>query len=419
MNIEHLNSWNPWWSTKEVPAILKGILRPMHSIIHKSLHEKEIIVLTGVRRSGKSTLMYQMIASLLEKYNPSQLLYINLDDEALKGETLESIYACYRGEKNPREFSFVFLDEIQNIDNWEKFVKKYYDLKEKVKFIVSGSSAGLLKGDYASLLTGRNLTFTIFPLSFKEYIGFSHVNYTEQSATVKAQIMYHLNTYLEYGGFPEVYFKEEELKILLLKQYFDDVIYKDIVKRYNVNAKKITELAVYLLTNSGNFFSMRKIRSLTGLSFDSIKDYISYLEEAHIAIVVDSLSYSLKERSQLPKKSYSLDSGLRNSVCFRFSGDRGRLAENCVCIELLRRGKEIYYWKGKGEVDFVVKEKDNSLVALNVSYADEMQSRELRSLAEFRQTFKKVKKCIIITRDFEDNKEGILFIPLWKWLLSE
>lgn len=419
MKIEHLDSWNPWWSTKEVPAILKGIPRPINPMIYRALQEREIVVLTGVRRSGKSTLMYQMIASLLEKYKPSQIFYVNLDDESLKGETLESLYTFYRGQKNPNEFSFVFLDEIQNMDNWEKFIKKYYDLKEKVKFIVSGSSAALLKGEYASLLTGRNLTFTIFPLSFKEYLDFSHINYNGLTATVKAQVLYELNRYLEYGGFPEIYFKEKELKIILLKQYFEDIIYKDIVKRYNVNAKKITELAVYLLTNSGNSFTMRKIRNFTGLSFDSIKDYISYIEEAHIAVIVDYLSYSLKERSQLPKKSYSLDNGLRNSVCFRFSSDMGKLAENCVCINLLRREKEIYYWKGKGEVDFVVKEKDNSLIAVNVSYSDEIHARELQSLAEFRQIFKKVKECIVITRDYEDNKEGVLFIPLWKWLLSE
>ncbi|MEA3379180.1 MAG: ATP-binding protein [Nanoarchaeota archaeon] len=418
MEIESLNNWNPWWAEKKVPEALKGVPRTINPIIFKAIPEREIIALTGIRRSGKSTIIYQMINLLLKKYKPEQILYVNLDDEVLKKETLESIYSFYRQQKNPDEFAFVFLDEIQNIEGWERFLKKYYDIREDVKFVISGSSANLLKREFSTLLTGRNLTFTIFPLSFKGYLRFTCLDYNEISMKIKNKILHEFNNYLEFGGFPEVYFKEEEIKGILLKQYFDDIIYKDIVKRHNINAKKITGLAVYLLTNIANPYTIRKIRNFTGLSIDSIRDYISYLEDAYLVLPIDHFSYSLKETSQLPKKSYAIDCGLRNIAGFRFSSDVGRLAENCVRAELLRQEKKVYYWKGKGEVDFVIKKKDNSLTAINVSFSDRIKEREIKSLLEFKRQFKQTKKLILLTRDTEANEGNVALIPLWKWLLG-
>ncbi len=419
MNLETLNNWNPWWAEKEVPQALKGVPRSINPLIFKTLSEREIIALTGIRRSGKSTIMYQMIDSLLKKYDPEQILYVNLDDEILKKETVESIYSFYREQKNPDGFAFIFLDEIQNIEKWERFVKKYYDLHENVKFIISGSSANLLKGEFSTLLTGRNFTFTIYPLSFKGYLRFTGINHKQLTTTAKNRILHELNNYLELGGFPEVYFKPEELKGILLKQYFDDIIYKDVVKRHNINAKKITELAIYLFTNIANPYTIRKIRNFTGLSIDSIKDYISYLENAYLIQPINHFSYSLKETSQLPKKSYCIDCGLRNIVGFRFSSDAGRLAENCVRSELLRQNKLVYYWKGKGEVDFIIKAKSNTLTALNVTYSDNIEEREINALLEFKKDHPKVKELILLTKDLEKKEKGIIFMPLWKWLLRD
>jgi uncharacterized protein len=418
MKAEHLNNWNPWWATKEVPQPLRGVPRTINPLIFKSLNEREIIALTGIRRSGKTTIMYQMISSLLEKHTPSQILYVNLDDEVLKKESLETIYSFYRQTKNPEDQAFVFLDEIQNITEWEKFLKKQYDLHDNVKFIISGSSANLLRGEFSTLLTGRNLTFNIFPLSFREFLEFAKVQHTEITTKAKSKILHELHNYFEFGGFPEVYFKDRELKKILLKQYFDDIIYKDIVKRHNINAKKVTDLAVYLFTNIANPFTIRKIRNFTGLSIDSIKDYISYLEDTYLALPLNHFSYSLKETSQLPRKSYALDCGLRNIVGFRFSSDSGRLAENVVRTELRRRESEAYYWKNRGEVDFIVKERDNSLTAINVSFTDNIEKREFNSLLEFKKAYKKTKKLILLTRDCDEKKNGISIIPLWKWLLD-
>ena len=417
MNIEYLENWNPWWASKEVPEVLRGVDRMINPLIFKSLKEREIIVLTGIRRCGKTTIMYQMIDLLLTDFKPSQILYVNLDDESLKKESLESIYNTYRQHRNPDEKVFMFLDEIQNIYEWEKFLKKHYDLRDDVKFIVSGSSASLLKKEYSTLLTGRNFTFKIFPLSFKEYLDFSKITYGSLNTVAKSRILHSLSQFLETGGFPEVFFKEKALKNILLKGYFDDIIYKDIVSRHNINARKINDLAVYLLTNISNLFTIRKIRNVTGLSIDSIRDYIYYLEDAFLIGIADYFSYSVKENMQMPRKSYALDCGLRNIAGFKFSRDEGRLAENLVFIELKRRDREVYYWKNKGEVDFVLKNENQSLEAINVSYADEIEEREIKPLLDFKENFKKAKKLIILTKDVEKKEKGIDFIPLWKWLL--
>lgn len=421
MAMESLNDWNLWWSTGKVPESLKGIKRESEAIIFKALYEPEIIILTGVRRAGKTTLMYQMIELLLEKNSAKQVLYLNFDDVSLKNEGFERIYAEYRQTINPDRKAFVFLDEIQNIKEWEKFVKKYYDLKENIKFIVSGSSAHLLGGEYSTLLTGRNFTFQIFPLSFREYLNFSRINLEKINTALKNKIINLLNDYLENGGFPEVFFKEKELKQILLKQYFDDILYKDVINRHELSAQKLKQLAVYALTNIANTFTIRKIRNFTGLSIDSIKEYFSYLEEAYLLIILEHFSYSGKDRHQAPKKVYCLDAGLRNASSFKFSNDTGRLAENLVCVELLRRKKEIFYWKSQKqhEVDFVIKNSNNSLTAINVCFSDNVPERETKSLQEFEESFKNVKELVVITRDTEKKEGKVVFIPLWNWLLTE
>ncbi len=419
MEIEYLNTWNPWWATKEVPGALRGTLRSVDPLLFKALAAREIVALTGIRRSGKTTLMYQMIASLLEAHHPHQILYVNLDDDLLRKETIESLYAFYRQQKNPGAHAFVFLDEIQNVPGWEQTLKKYYDLHEKVKFVVSGSSSSLLHGELSTLLTGRNLTFTIAPLSFREFLDFSGIAYGQKTPAATHQVLHALNGYLEFGGFPEVFFKERELKRLLLRQYVDDIIYKDIVKRHHTHAAKVTELAVALLTSIASPFTIRKLRGLTGLSIGSVGEYLSYLEDAYLLLPLDHFSYSFRETSRLPKKSYALDCGMRNVVGFRISPDTGRLAENCVRAELWRRGKEAYYWKGRGEVDFVVKNRDQTLSAINVSFTDRLDERELLALQEFAREFKRTKEQLILTRSAEGSNGPVRILPLWKWLLEE
>jgi len=424
MDIKKLVEWNPWWENKDLINELKGTNRPEYSTLLSSIKIKEITIITGIRRSGKSTLMYQMISHLLKNTDPKQILFVNLEDKKLTEDSLEDIYESYRENLNPDKKAYIFLDEIHKRKEWESWIRKKYDLKTNDKFIISGSCSYLLRKEYSTLLTGRNLTFEVFPLSFNEFLSFSNLRINEQNlkkeillVKTKRLILKHLEGYLNLGGFPEVLFKSKNFKIMILEQYFDDILFKDIVDRYNLNSQKAKDLALFFMTNFTGLMSLRNLRNSLKLSYDTIKDYLSYFIEASLFFSVDHFSYSFKEQKTLASKVYCIDNGLRNAVSFKFSKDEGKLAENLVFVKLKRRNKDVYYWKNKNEVDFIIKNKDNSLSAVNVSYTDKTDEREINGLKEFKKKYKKTKELILLTKDLGKKEDEIHFIPLWKWLL--
>ncbi len=413
-----LKRWNLWWETRAVPKTSLGIKREtILQEIMPFLKAKEILCLVGVRRSGKSTIMFQLIGELLAgNVNPANIMYFNLDEplETKNYEVLEKIFKTFVELNNPKGRKYIFLDEIQNIELWEKWLKKYYDLYgEDIKFIITGSNSSLLSDKLARLLTGRMFTKTIFPLSFKEYLMFNKI-YIENIQ--KEVIMHHLNTYLQKGGFPEVVLEhDEEVNKKRLAEYFNSILLRDIIQSRNIReSAKLIELSIFSVTNISSLFSYNKISKSIGLKVDTVKEYLSYLEEAFLIFQSKFFSYSLKESIFIlkPRKIYAIDNGLRNAVSFRFSKDYGKLAENLVFIELKRRGADVCYWKENGEIDFIV--KDKNLTAINVTYADEINEREISSLNEF----KKAKRRIIITKNLSKKEKGIEFVPLWKWLLE-
>lgn len=425
MEIGKLSEWNPWWEDKKLIKGLEGIHRPGYDLLLNSAEIKEITIITGIRRAGKSTLMYQMISALLKKgIAPTQILFVNLEDKKLIKDSLDDIYNSYRENLNPDRKAYIFLDEIHRKNDWENWIRKNYDLKTNDKFVISGSSSYLLKREYSTLLTGRNITFEIFPLSFQEFLSFRNIEFDIKNLKknillekTKNVLLKNFKEYLEMGGFPEVILKQKAYKLKILEQYFDDILYKDIIDRYNLNSQKTRDLALFLITNFTNTLSLRSLRNSLKISYDTTKDYLSYYKEAFLFFIVDHFSYSIKEQKTLPSKIYCIDNGLRNAISFKFSKDEGKLAENLVLIELKRRGKEAYYWKNKKEIDFIVKERDGSLAAINISYTDDILERETEGLLEFKKEFKKADELILITKDIEKVENGIRFIPLWKWLL--
>ena len=226
MEFEKLNEWNPWWENKELVKELLGIHRPEYDALIDSIDIKEITIITGVRRSGKSTIMYQMISRLLKNgITPNQILFVNFDDKKLSQDSLDEIYEGYRSNLNPDKKAYIFLDEIHKKDGWESWIRKKYDLKSNDKFVISGSCSYLLKKEYSALLTGRNLTFEVFPLSFKEFLLFKDIKLKKENVEkgillekTKIIILNKLHEYLELGGFPEIVLKEERFKQQILKQ---------------------------------------------------------------------------------------------------------------------------------------------------------------------------------------------------------
>ena len=426
MNVEKLVDWNLWWESGKVSEELQGKKRQEYKELSDSIGVKEVTIITGIRRCGKSTLMYQMIDNLLKKgIKPENILFVNLEDKKLSQDSLDDIYNEYRKKMNLEEKAYVFLDEIHKRKEWEYWIRKKYDLKTNDKFVISGSCSYLLKKEYSALLTGRNLSYKVSTLDFREFLAFKGLKVDDKKISkgiitekTKIQISKYFDEYLNFGGFPEVLFKEENFKTKLLSQYFDDILYKDIVDRHNLNSEKAKDLALFFMNNFTGLISLRNIRNALGMSYDTTKDYLSYFREAFLFSTIDHFSYSFKEQKTLPSKIYTIDNGLRNSVSFKFSKDEGKLAENLVFVELKRRGFYPYYWKGKKEVDFIVKNKDQSLNAMNVCYGDEIDEREIEGLNKFKEEFSKTKKLMIITKDVEKVDGGIEFIPLWKWLLK-
>ncbi len=359
--IHILSDWNVWWETGRPPPELTGKPRGYTAKLIELAAVPEIKILTGVRRSGKSTLFYQAVNWLLSHdVDPRQILLINFEDEALGHYGLEDLFNVYQTHVAGDGPIFLFLDEVHEKQGWEKWVRKKFDLKQGVNFFITGSSARLLDREYATLLTGRNLTLNIFPLNFREILSFSDIdpdNTLTASQKTRNRITSLLHAFLQKGGFPEVFFRTENMQRMLLNQYFQDIIYKDIVNRHQVHPVRIRDLASYLITNISNLISLRALRGTFGYGLNTIADYIGFLEEAFLIYQMYHFDYSFKQQIMHPRKIYAVDNGLRNAVAFKFSRDMGRLMENAVYTELRRRGKEIYYWKDKNgrEVDFLIK----------------------------------------------------------------
>jgi len=382
-----------------------------------------IKVITGVRRSGKSTFALQMLAG-------RSCGYINFDDERLVGlgiddlnRVLQALYEVFG------EMKFVFLDEIQNIDGWELFVNRLK--RAGLNVFVTGSNARLLSRELATHLTGRHVPIEMFPFSFREFLAFDKFvveNDKLLSTKEKALLLKKLHEYLEIGGFPEV-LKDRPNAGRYLSTLYSTILTKDVVGRQRIKyIKTIREISNYLVSNFSRPITFNKIKNVFGLkSPHTSKNYVSYLEESYLIFLVDKFSFKEKERTASPKKVYAIDTGVINALAFKSSENIGRLMENLVFLELMRKKAvdsllEIYYWKNYTghEVDFVLKRgtKVNQLIQVTyASNAEEIEKRETRSLSKAARELK-CNDLLIITWDYEKETGGIKFIPIWKWLLG-
>ncbi len=393
----------------------------------------KVITIYGPRRSGKSFYFFYLIQELIKQgIAKEKILYLNFEDDRVLPLTykelhliLEAYFELY--PENKKEKIFLFFDEIQNIKNWEIFIRRIYD-KEKVQIFITGSSSKLLSREIATSLRGRTLSYSLFPLNFREFLSFKgeklkrDFQYTSQRFKVKKL----LKEFIEWGGFPEVALQKDlVLRKKILEEYFDLLVYRDLVDRFSLdNVDLLKDILKYLFTNFTSTFSVNSYYNLTKqklpVSRETISLYLSYIRESLHFFLIPKFSYSLKVQKVNPKKIVCLDNGLRNIISFRFSQDKGKLVENLIGLDLIKRG-ETFYWDNKQEVDFIRKEKEG-LTAINVCYSNLIKDREVNSLLEFQENFKGVKKKIIITedREREENIKGkkIKFIPVWKWLLN-
>jgi len=422
-----IRRWNPWWADRESIRVLSGVGRNILTEILNTISLSHIKDIIGVRRAGKTTTMYQVIESFLKKgINPKDVVFLNFDDSEINASSFEDILKAV-GKINP-DVGYLFVDEIQQKSSWERWVRTLYDTHMFKQIFVSGSSASLLSQDMGRVLTGRHITFSIFPFSFKEYLKFiGWKKFTIDFLRYhKNKLLYHQEGYIKSGSFPETIGKTDSERKIILTNIYNDILSRDISARFGASYDIVKKISYHLLSNVANEFSYRSVANATGLSVETVEKYLEFLKESFMILISDFFSYKTKVQFKQNKKVYCIDTGLRNAVSFRFSEDLGRLAENVVFIELKRSGKEVYYWKDKSgkEVDVLVKDgmKVQKLIQVCWNIKDlNTKKRELEGLLAGCREFK-LKRGIIITEDLEreetvDNIK-IKYTPLWKWLLQ-
>jgi hypothetical protein len=398
-----------------------------------------IVIITGIRRCGKSTLL-----NLFRKNQKEKNYYLNFDDERLYNFTLEDFETLYETfiELFGIEKTFYF-DEIQNIEGWERFVRRISDSGNKV--YLTGSNASMLSKELGTHLTGRYVQIELFPINFKDYLKFKNLKLNKNDIykrEIYVNIKKEFNNYLNDGGFLQ-YLKTKDKDFF--KLLYDNILYRDIIVRYNLSYEKgLKKIIHYLISNISKEFSYSSLKKISNISsITTISEYLNYLENSYLLFEIPKFDYSLKKQLVNPKKIYAIDTGLINTISFKFSEDKGRLLENLVFIELKRRGKEIFYHKNKKECDFVIREGLDITDAiqitksLNEDITGETKKREFLGLIDALKTYN-LKEGLILTEDEEfeiivndkgkeigderletgDGRFVIKVKPIWKWLLE-
>jgi len=404
---------------EEIEKIDGTVKRDILDEILNWFKDNRVIILTGIRRCGKSTILKQIIK------NKKDYCYVNFEDERFldfKAQDFEKLNEILiEIYNNPEIYLF---DEIQNVDKFETFVRRLQDEGKKV--IITGSNASLLSKEFGTRLTGRYKPFEIFPFSFLEYLRFRNIEIDKDwsyKTMKRVEIRKVFNEYFLLGGFPE-YLKTQDKEYI--KNVLDSIIYKDVIARYSIKKQRvIKELINILTTNISSMFTYNSIKETLGLSNSiTVKEYISYLANSYLFFEVSKFDFSLRKSLAAPKKIYLIDTAFNQISGFNFSSNNGRNLENVVFIELKRRKKEVYYFSEKNECDFIIKDGVRATQAIQVCYNlnKEDKEREVNGLLQAMNKFKLIEgKIITFDQDEELRVDGkmIQVTPVWKWLLKD
>ncbi|AWR98695.1 ATP-binding protein [Metallosphaera hakonensis] len=401
------------WLTSEFPYI-------MQREVSLPLDRDYIITVTGGRRSGKTFLLYQTAQEIVKRGLASrdEILYVDFEDYRLKGvsvDDLDKLLVSFM-ELTGKQPKYLFLDEIQNVKDYGSWFRR----KLNARVYLSGSSSLLTPLNIAEELRGRSVSYEVYPLSFKEFLRFKGVSYNPLLSYTpeRGMILSSLREYLYYGSYPAVVLERED-KVRLLRSYFDSVVVRDL----SLVPPAVAEtFASYLIANYSNVVTINRVynymRSLgIKIGKETTIELFSKGKESYFSFLVEEFEKSESKRKANPKKLYVIDTGYSTALGYEFSISRAM--ENAVFIELLRRGhKEVYYWKGNREVDFVVSRNFSPVALIQVTYADDgVEEREIEGIMEARRELK-TENSLILTWDYEGEIKGIRALPLWKWLLS-
>lgn len=427
---------------KEIIADFHERKLPVHTprMVDLACPENKIRCLTGVRRSGKTFTFYQLIDELLQRdIDKQRILYINFEDERFLPLTvadfstiLNAYYEMFPAFKEQQVF--FFFDEIQNISQWEKFIRRIHDT-ENARINLTGSSSKLLSRDLATALRGRTLSYEIFPFGFAEFLRCKNIPHDIISSKARSQVVNAFETYLYCGGFPEILGYREEFRLKTLQEYFNLILYKDLIERYDIrNFALVKYLLRFLLANNANPFSVNKFYNDSKsqgyqISKDTIHNYLSYLEDAYCFSLVPIFSESLRVRQVNYRKIYAIDHGLVTATASSQSYNTGRLLETMVYNQLRRtydRERIFYYRTFAGaEIDFVASTQNAAIELIQVCEQltdSATRDREIEALLAGMDELK-LEQATIITRDHSETLSAgdkkIRVIPFYAWALAD
>jgi predicted AAA+ superfamily ATPase len=426
------NIWKFRWSRDQLRAMLleqfetfwardTGIVRSRLAQVEAALKAPHAIIVSGLRRVGKSTLLAQMAHRL----GNEAFYYLNFEDDRFLGfqvadfNDLFLMLAELFGDRR-----IFLIDEIQNIAGWEKFVRRFMD--QGYKFLITGSNASLLDRELGTLLTGRYLSVELFPFSFYEYIQFKKEELPDplkMTSIDQARLQRNLGDYLRFGGIPDA-LKYPELP--LLRSLFDDVLYRDIAARYRLEAvDSLKQLGLFIMSNPGGVTSYNKLKQMLHLgSVNTISSFIEYMENSWLIFPINVYDYSIKRQQIAPKKIYCIDTGLSNEIGFHFSPDSGKLLENLVFLTLRKNNPEIYYYNTLAgyEVDFYLPDKRQLVQVSQRLDNPATRDREVRALQDALASLPVENALLLNDKNdeaFELNGVPVAVQSTVEWLLDQ
>jgi predicted AAA+ superfamily ATPase len=380
---EIIQEWSFWTETPNT-----GLIRQVN--LPQRLNPDLALIVQGVRRCGKSTLLAQLPAHY--QLNLRQCYFCNFEDprllDHLNFNLLSKIVALAKKETPDQQACYFFFDEIQNVEGWEKWLHTQLERPKNNYYVLTGSNSCLLSGEFATALTGRHITLQLFPFSFSEYKAISK----EKT----------LENYLSIGGFPRPLTFEHPYQ--LLQEYFNDIILRDVLKSVNArNADSIKHVVKMTFDSCGSALSFRRIAGVTGLSVDTVKAYLAACEQAYLLFACPYFAFSEKKRLARQKKYYPIDPGLRHAITNTSHRDFGKSLELLVFVHLKKTYEQVFYWEEihQGEVDFVVTNGE-TIYPYQVTW-DGPEPRHEKALSNFYASFPTASEPIFITRDNAAN----------------
>ncbi len=420
MEIERLIRFNEWWATKKVKSsLLKEYKRPLFFTVQNYIGKRQILLITGLRRVGKTTLMYQLIQGLLEKgVKAEKIIYFSFDEEIVDFDGLIKTYEeKVLLKKIQDEKIYIFLDEIQKCDNWQNKIKIVYDLYPNIKFIISGSASVQISRKAKESLAGRIFDFLLEPLTFKEFLEWKNVLIDEKKIRLfQAEVKPLFYDYLRKGGFPELVNEDDDEKIknYVKNNIIERIIYKDLPEEFGIKDYELLKTLIELIAREpGMTINYDALSRDLHKNKKTIIDYFFYLEYAMLIKVLANYRKGFLVSSRKLKKAYIANTAIPFTLVENFYSDRflEKIAENFAVIVTDAKN----YYRNKYEIDVILR-KGRKIIPIEVKYGRPETNSMLKFLSEF-----KLKKAIIVTKDVFDkktiNKRSIVLVPLWNFAL--